>query len=286
MKRQRRKHHQWPRYYLGGFSEPATSFIWVFERGAPYQPGKKHGNNPRRTGLGNVGLRRDGYAAWRRDGQRHFDVESELQKKERQADDAIRRLRSFERPSSTDKTILAEYIALMWRRGGAGEQQVRSIVERQLNNAGLDRIARRYADAGRFAEAGQFLQDHEWFATAHGVTERHYETILSPFSQVRDVFTSLRWALLRAPTGEHFVTCDAPVVYDSNRGLKSSPLRFPISRDVLIVATMTDGDDLQWLDPSEDEMRAANIAIIGAADREVYASRPDEWIHGALTTKA
>lgn len=84
-------HHELPRYYLSGFAEPGTSFVWVFERGAPYRLGVKYGNNPRRTGLRKAGLRFDGYVAWHRDGRQHFEFEREFQKRERPADDSVPR---------------------------------------------------------------------------------------------------------------------------------------------------------------------------------------------------
>jgi hypothetical protein len=272
------KHHELPRFYLSGFAEPGTSFVWVYERGLPYKPGSKYVNNPRRTGLNHAGLRHDGYAARDREGRQHFDFEIEFQKREHLADDAIRRVRQFQTLTVADKRVLSEYIALIWRRGGGQEQQIREMGERYLGDVPFDSVARHFADKGQFEDALQTLEAKAWYASNDGKIEWLRESILSHFSRVVTIFSGLRWSLLRSPENAYFVSSDTPVVYDRGRGIRVSPVRFPFSSDVLLLASWERGEDLAWIQATEAQVTAANDEIIASAVRHVYARRCDEWI--------
>ena len=55
--------HEIPKFYLKGFCDSGTSFLWVFERNKPFIPGQKcRKNNPTQRGIKTIGLRSDGYA--------------------------------------------------------------------------------------------------------------------------------------------------------------------------------------------------------------------------------
>jgi hypothetical protein len=254
----------------------------MFERAGTFRPGKKHGNNPRKAGLRIAGIRPDGYVAWSRDGKRHFNFELELQKRERAADEAIRKVRAFEAVNAIEKAILARYIGLMWRRGGPQETEIQSMVELNIEEARFDSVAMKFADAGQFADARHLLDEQEWLRSKYGKTELLRETVLSGFDQVHAVLMQLKWVFCRAPAGDHFLTCDVPVVFDRSLGLRRSPLRFPISSEVLLLATWMGEKDLESRVLSADEVRVENAAIISSAIRHVYSSSPDEWIQKAL----
>ena len=276
------KHHELPRYYLRGFSEGTTSFVWVFERGVAYRPGRKYGNNPRRLGLREAGLRADGYVAWHRDGRRHFRFETALQKQERVADDTIRRVREFEQIDRKHKEILARYIGLMWRRLGVGETLIGSILERHVQQTPFRETAWHFAAAGKFEDARKTLEEFDWLRSPPGQTEFLRETILNPFDKLHAVFMGLNWVFQRTSSDAHFVTCDMPVISNAELGVRRSPLLFPISDRVLLVATSSDEQDLAWRQVSHEECRALNRVVIASASRYVYASSPDEWIYQYL----
>ena len=271
-------HHELPQYYLSGFTEPGTSFIWEFERNAPYLPGTKYGNNPRKRGVSQVGIRPDGYAAFSRDGKRHFDFELALQKQEVLADDAIRKARSFESLSLADKSAIAGYAVLMWKRVSSQNVMLRSLVEQHFDIAALDVGARAFANVGKFSDARLLLDDAAWYRSELGKMELSRETLVSEFDQVRSALFNLTWIFYRASGADHFITSDVPVTYDRAAGLRNSPLYFPLSREVLLVASWTGADDLALRQTDPEEVRAINTFVVTHADRHVYASKSDEWI--------
>jgi hypothetical protein len=272
------RHHELPRYYLRGFCEPSTSFVWVFERGGQYAPGVKYGNNPRKLGLRKAGLRPDGYIAWNRDGTPHFKFERALQQQERVADHAIAKAREFQLIDVQDKVLLARYIALIWRRNCTQEADILRIVEAHVAESNLPLVASKFANVGKFCDARGILEEMAWLQSEAGKTELLRETILSAFDLVHGAFMQLKWVFWRAVGNIPFVTCDGPVAYDRAEGLKRSPLLFPISQHVLLVATWSGGEDLVWKDASAVDALHFNEAVISRATRYVYASSADRGI--------
>jgi hypothetical protein len=277
-----RHHHELPRYYLQAFGEPFTSFIWVFERGGAYSPGTKYGNNPRKRGLNDAGLRPDGYAAFTRSGKRHFAYEQALQAQEHLADDVIRRARAFETVTTEDKSALARYIALMWRRVSAQDPVMKSMVDRHFDTRSLRMAARKYADAGMFYDARKLGEEAEWYQTDHGNIEMQRDLVLSSFDQFCGVLLGLRWEFYRTREPHYFITTDVPVAYDREVGVRRSPLHFPLSRSVLLVATSSGHADLVWRQADAAAVEAFNRTILSHAANLAYASAPDEWIQRAF----
>jgi hypothetical protein len=276
-------HHELPRYYLRGFLEPDTHFLWAFRADLPFKPGTKYGDNPRRQGLRQTGIRPDGYVAWHRDGKRHFDYELRLQKKERAADQAIAKVRSFDTITTAEKEILARYIGLMWRRVGERDEQIRPMLEKQLATSRLQKDAWRYAVAGRVDDARGVLDELAWMRSPEGKVDLLRETMVSDFNRVHAILMGLRWTFQRAAPSGYFVTSDVPVTYDRSAGLRRSPLLFPISRDVMITGTMWGREDLAWSQCTAAETRKFNEIVITMAKHEVFSPLPDEWIHSSWT---
>jgi hypothetical protein len=87
-----------------------------------------------------------------------------------------------------------------------------------------------------------------------------------------------RWEFIKAAPESYFVTTDNPVVFDRNLGLSVATLIFPLSQDVILVASRREGKDLHYRDTSLSNVQKLNSKIIMCAEQEVYSPHPDEWI--------
>lgn len=271
-------HHELPRYYLRGFVEPGTSLLWAYTRGLRFNPGTKFGNNPRRQGLRITGIRADGYVSWTRDGHSHFEYESALQRKERQADNVIAKARSFGNFDRADKEVLARYIGLTWRRLRERDEQILPIWERELAQSRWPADAWQLAIAGKVDDARALLDEFRWMRTAQGKIDLLRETMMSDFNMVHQVLLELRWTFYRCPENEYFITSDVAVTYDRAAGLRQSPLLFPLSSDVMLVGTRWGDSDLTWKEASGEMTKKLNAMVMHSAKQHVFSPRPDEWI--------
>jgi hypothetical protein len=271
-------HHELPTYYLRGFVEAGTSFVWAYTRGAPFNPGTKFGNSPRRQGLRVTAIRADGYVAWTRDGRTHYDYEGALQRKERKADEVIAKVRSFGSVDRAEKEVLARYIGLTWRRLRERDVQILPVWERELAKSRLPEDAWRLAIAGKVDDARGLLNELRWMRTAQGKVDLLRETMMSDFSMVQDILLQLRWTFYRCPEDEYFITSDVAVTYDRAAGLRQSPLLFPLSSQVMLVGTRWGESDLTWEEASRENTRKFNAMVMFSANKHVFGPRPDEWI--------
>ena len=275
----KRRHHELPRHYLRGFCELGTGFIWVYEQGKPFSPGeKRETSNPHRRGIHVTALRRDRYAARGEDGRIHFRYEPELQRKERLADDVIRKVRNHEPISADEKEVLARYIGLMMRRLSDRDVDARPRLRQVLSVSPMYKIAQQLADAGQFGKARELLDAQDRLETEDGQTELLRESMLIDFDQVHSAIMGIAWRFLVAPPERHFITTDNPVVFDRHQGLRNSPLLFPLSSTIMLDASRFNGHDLTYEQASILETRKFNAMVMTHAVKEIYSARPDEWI--------
>jgi hypothetical protein len=103
--------------------------------------------------------------------------------------------------------------------------------------------------------------------------------MVQDFGSVHAAIVAMRWEFVRAAPSRYFVATDDPVVFDRHTGLQASPLLFPLSQSVILVANHWNGDDLPYRDSSREETRKLNSIVIQSAKNEIYSPYPDEWIH-------
>jgi hypothetical protein len=278
----KRRYHEIPKYYLRGFCEPDTSFLWTFERDKPFSPGNKgRANNPHRSGVGVTALRPDQYRALKRDGLVHFEYERRLGKQEHQADEVIRKLRAFESIDDSEKYNLSEYILLMNKRRTSRDKALQPLVQKRIA-VGYQAV-RRLVDDAQFSKALKLQKELGYLGSDDGKTEYLRESMVRNVGLVIKEIAGMRWQFIKASLKDYFVTTDNPVVFDRNLGLVRSELIFPLSSDVTLFADRSDGKDLAYRDSSPNETRRLNSMIIMSADREIYSPRADEWIHKGWT---
>jgi len=278
------KHHELPELYLKGFCGPATSFVWVFEKGKSFSPGLRRGkNNPYRGGLHVTALRKDAYGVRGDDGRIHYEYETKLQQKEMLADAVLVKVRNQEPITASEKETLARYIGLMMRRLSKRDEQARPRMAEILANSEMHRVAQELAYAGNFGKARELVEVMERLQSRDGTTGLLRESMLMEFDKVHGAIIGMPWRFLVAAPGRYFVTTDTPVVFDTYQGLRNSPLLFPISSSVMLDASRFNKQDLVYEQGSRDETRKVNAMVISQAAKTIYAPQPERWVQDGAT---
>src|ERR1700683_2276720 len=269
MATKKRKLHEIPEFYLRGFCEPDSSFVWVFSRLSFFAPGKKLGsNNPAHRGVGVTALRPDGYRAQTAYYGSAVDYEVELAKIESKANRVIAKLRAFARIDVSEKETLADYIFLMDKRRTKRDEDIRPRLEKEIakETSELRSFAGRLADYGQFNPARRVLKVREYLQTEAGHTEILRKSMINNVGMVRKGLTAKRWQFIKSAPGSYFVTSDNPVVFDRGFGLRRSPLIFPLAQNLILLADDSTNEDFSYRDASPEETRKHNAAIIIFAD--------------------
>jgi hypothetical protein len=261
---------------LRGFCELDTTFIWVFERGGSFCPGKKvNVCNPVKQNIKRVALRSDGYAARTADGETQYDYEGALQKIELKATPAINKIRAFEEIETSEKLLIAQYILMMAKRRPSRDRSIHSQVEKATAKVveAAERKMREAALEGKFTEALK-IRNQAAYLESDGYTWFLRESLVKDTGQVQQVLTRSLWEFIKAPPGNYFVTSDNPV---GNTGLNTG-LIFPVSKNV-VLQYAGEGKDLTYRQATSEEMVKLNAYIISQAEKEIYSPNPGEWIH-------
>ena len=280
----KRQHHELPKLYHEGFCEDESSFFWVFERSKPYLPGiKKHKSNPCRFGVREI-AQKDRYTLLTPDG--HIDsetFENSYQKVEHAADVALHKVRSQEPISNQEKETLAEYIQHLHKRTALREKAVRPLLDRNADaiSSELNRIFLYLASNGQFENARKYSELQKYIQSENGKKSILFRSTLIRYPGIHKILMSMRWTFYIAPLNNYFVTSSAPVIVD-RAGLRISPLLFPISKNVALIAKHDGKSDLQYQCASADETLVINYYIICNAV-EVYSPKADLWIWDILT---
>jgi len=278
----KREHHAVPRYYLLGFVQRDTSFVWAYTRGESFRPGKKKGrDNPYLAGVNVTTAKRDRYTVVAPDGLRHFNaIEDAMREWEEYGKPALTAARERRPLREAHKEQLARYIGCMWKRVEKRELSAREIYKRQLQEFAA--LPRALEAAGSAKLAGQAQSVLDYLRSSEGEKYTLLRAATDPLQMMHRGLLSMRWHLFVAPVGSHFVTSDAPVVFNETAGLQNSSLGFPLSSQIALLAEWTDGPDLREQCVSPEQVRTFNKAIINSAHREVFASASEEWINEAL----
>jgi hypothetical protein len=130
----KRNHHVTPKLYLKGFViKTGEPYIWVYERGRPYNPGDDEiANNPYKDSIKNAGVERDFYADPKEDGTQDFETfENKLELLEKPADSTFQKLRARQGINDDEKLTFATYIILMYRRVVSAREKIKGQLANQ-----------------------------------------------------------------------------------------------------------------------------------------------------------
>ncbi len=280
----KRNHHELPELYLKSFCEENTSFLWVYRRGRSYSPGlHRINNNPYRFGVRVATRQRDRYAVVTPEGHTDFETyENRLQKEEHGSDHIFHKMRSQMPISHDEKEIFARYIQLMLKRVSTRDKATLAMVSGYVNSVPWRQIGLQLSVNGQFGTARR-LFEAEKYLTSDKAGKRYLlnESMLALYPQLHAELSARKWTFYMAPTGTYFVTSDDPVTYDKVDGLHKSPLIFPISSNLVMVATRNGSTDLQYIKASLDEALTINYLVICYASK-VYSPKPDRWVWDIL----
>jgi hypothetical protein len=283
MSRAKPSHHEIPQFYLKGFCDSNTSFLWVFERNKPFNPGPKRGkNNPARVSISKVGLRSDGYVIPTTVGKPDYSYENKLQKEEHKADIPLSKVRNQDKITAADKEIIARYIGLMGKRLMKRDQIATKMLDSFFNSFQWDGLQRELAFRGQFGKALQVPVARKLLHSEQGKTKILRESMLTPYKMTHEVLLKMTWSFLVAPNGEYFITSDNPVIFDEPLGLLKSPLIFPINQRIILFSQWPQTNDLSYKNISMEETSKFNTVIIRYTIKEIYSPKPDKWIHELL----
>ncbi len=282
MSNRKPNHHEIPQFYLKGFSDSGTSYIWLFERGRFFDPGKKRGkNNPALLGISQIGHRPDGYAICIPGKKTDYSYEAKLMKEEQKANLALSKVRDQIEITLADKQAIAEYITLMAMRLTRRDQAAGPIVNPVVEDDQYDTLSRRLALGGRVDLALQVPKSKQFFYSNHGRTTLLRKSMFER-QWVTHTLSLMTWSFLVAPKGEFFVTSDNPTVYDESADLLRSPLLFPINHEVMLFGDWSTNEDWSYKTISANKTRLLNTAVIRCATKEVYSPKSDRWIHDVM----
>ncbi len=284
MEKKKRVNHILPVYYLKGFCEPGSSFVWVFRRGQSYRPGViKDCDNPYRSRPRKTAKERDRNTVTNPDGTRDFNTfENAFQRIETKADKPLAKVRARELVTQEDKEKLARYIGLMLKRVDKRKEIFDALLDKHLVSLAEDRVARELAYQGHFRSAYDMFNVAEYLRSQECMKYLFVRSGAEPFKIVHKAIMEMRWEFVMAPSNKYFVTSDNPVIYDTHFGLKRSPLFFPIDQRTALIATWYGENDLPYIEGSSEQVLKVNSIIIAMANTEVYAHTPDKSIHQAL----
>lgn len=287
----KRKHHFVPKLYLKGFIEAEQSpFVWVYERGMPYNPGHKRHHNPCRRAITLVGAEEDHYAFKEKDGTINFDAyESELEKLEKPSNPIFAKLRRHNMLTSQEKEDFASYVLLMYKRVPRRKERFRSswphvsgsVLSEIAQWLDLEEARTDKSDEARFARISELRRELE-------EARRHYEENIpvntgiplqslvmeSPLG-IPTMLSSMTWQFLIAPEGYGFLASDDPV-FPAGLDKPYSEISFPISEDIALVMSWYDLDQ-GFFETTPEVVNEINLRTANRALRQVYYSKAEKW---------
>ena len=281
-----RRQHELPRFYLKGFcqGQPAGSYLWVYTKGKPFDPGlhKEH-NNPYRSGPNETARVKDLYAFTRSDGQRDFDsYERRIAREEDKAAPILAKVCRREELAPEEREAFAHFMQLMMKRPSERAQSALPIFQEAADSIPFQRNATRLAELGEFAKALEWLQAEEYLRTAEGGQKRLLnETMLTPYDAVQSALLGRDWTFHVASPTTYFVTSNCPFGFDPSVGLSRFPFWFPVSSEIVLVGGPTDSGRRGYVTASADEVFVVNYLTIHQAER-VYSPGTEQWVLDTL----
>lgn len=276
--------HEIPENYLRAFCSPDSSFIWVFRRGSAYSPDeRRRKGNPFRSGIHETAAKRNRYAGRRLDGT--FDVdgwEQRLQRGEHAADGVLAKLRKKQMITASEKEVFTDYLLLMWRRVSKRWEDAEPRARAHVSRFDFDEASLAVARGGRVNISGEIRDTGKFLRSDAGIKNLLLSTMFEPLPQCRSAILSMDWRFVSAAPETYFVTSDAPFVFDEGRGLRGSPILFPMSPEVLLITRYHASPPPQFAPASPEEVLRFNAITMRAAHEEIYAPYPDEWIQRAF----
>jgi len=267
-------HHYVPKYYLKGFSENSGDYIWVY--------GKRH-RLKFKASLERVASQKRFYSQ---------EVEQYLANKiEGPANKVLAKIRQHSQITDDDKSVLAKYILVMFKRVPRGKERVKEHMLEAANKVSQQCKEVLDAVAASSPEMAESIEDDKERVRKNlddfvgDPDEVFQETLLGTRTDiVIPWMMSMTWHFLSSDDKPAFLTCDNPFYFTPIGILKpESEISFPISSHITLSATRRTGLREGYIRASERVVKQMNRRIAANATRFVYHSRDEDWILPFIT---
>jgi hypothetical protein len=261
--------HTTPRFYLSGFRYPKEpAYIWEYERGKPFLPGKPgQRHNPVKRTLKKAGVMLDYY----------YDIEDELKTIEDAAKAIIEKIRTATAAtvgpviSLVEKREFVTYVGNLHKRVTKREQRVAPVWPKLVEEFPWDAAQRELAYAGLFRAAIKIVEVRQQFD--RGMPERARQaSILMPYDRTATKLYEMTWRVLIATPPDAFITTDNPVY------IGSESFFVPIATHIAILGQMSGPDDCTIHPINTGGVQQCNRVLIAEAVKYVYSHEPNEWV--------
>lgn len=270
--------HYVPQRYLEGFSVPGDErLIWMFDKlTLRWVP----------AAIKQVAQQRD-----------YFPPEVELQLAtliEKPANRVIDALSNHQKLIDPERTILANYIAVMIMRVPRKRRKGYELVPSVLESI-VEEIRDKLSAQGKndnLANASLLLNELDRLKIKFNqdVPENVRRQILSPWpsTNVVNAIKNMTWRFVRAPSNAQFLTTDNPAFFFEGFGLAKpeAELTFPLSSDrALIASHQGEPGSTLFLQAKPALVKEINRRVASGAERFVFFHRKAAWVETLATKK-
>jgi hypothetical protein len=282
-----RDHHTVPEFYLRGFTENNSPFLWAYTRGDSYRSGKKvKKNNPYQQSVGRATVNRDFYARTLPNGRRDFaSFELILAYKESESNPLLTNLRNNQNITTQEKRIFADYIAIMMKRVPKHLLSVKRNWNKLIQDFDFDREFNSYFDASDRViqkKIPQFRKEFDDIISQYKQSIPDDIRLSTMVDSIRlpSALYSMKWIYLIAPSGLEYVTSDNPVSFFEDIGLNKpfSEFVFPISKHLALVGTRSINAKEGYLTASLPSVFEVNQRTMRGAYDTIYSSQDASWL--------
>jgi hypothetical protein len=268
-------HHYVPQYYLKGFAESSGKLIWVYEKGV----GRKF-----HTQIKSIANITKFYSA---------EVEQYLANTiEGPANAILDKIRERHQISENDKKILAEYMAVMWKRVPKSKERFEEMTPRLANRLSkefdrkLDLIATQEPTKAEFIKRRKAKIQEILDSFAEDPPKEIWLNNVPPERTPRIVaaIRAMRWTFLTFDEKPAFLTCDNPVFYFSSIGVgkPESEITFPISSNITLWATWRRDLPQDYIQTTIQALKEINRRTVSNASKYLFHCQDEDWIDGFI----
>jgi hypothetical protein len=263
--------HYVPQYYLKGFSAAKEELLWVYD---------KLDRRKFRTQVKNIANENRFYSP---------AIERYLANViEGPANSVLKAIREKNLLTDDDKRLLAEYMAVMWKRVPQGKQLFRDTapaVAQKLSaryDSDLDTVASSEPDKAAFvvkrrAEIGEIIKKY-----SEDPPKDIWLDIIPPerSPHVVAAIKTMTWTFLTFEEEPAFLTCDNPLFYFRSIGVGNpdSEISFPISCHVTLLATWRSDLCQDYMPVTQQIVKEINRRTASNASRYVYSGYDKDGI--------
>jgi hypothetical protein len=275
-------HHYIPKYYLKGFTIPGTiDKIWLYQKAS---------QEAISTSLKNVGVEKHFYSYTTDEGIRDSDsLERYLNEEvEQPANKVIKKLRQQHKISSSEKIILARYMAVMLKRVPKNRERLHVMAPKIFGEVQseytqqLDAALQKNPEKSELVERRKAQLDDILSHYADEIPDFLFGDVLRKDIQLTKVISQMKWLFYVTKSDQTYITSDNPVFYFESWGIANknnlSEITFPISSSICLHASWrNDPPEGIYIAP-EKFVKEFNRRSVDGAMKYIYAPFQEDWL--------